>query len=101
MKRLLITGASGMLGGEILVRADSMWNAVGACHRTPRKDMLQLDFVHPDELEQKITQQPFTHIIHCAAIRNPDYCLKNPEETESVNVRGSRVIAKAVMGTGN
>ena len=100
MKRLLITGASGMLGGEIFARATSEWNAVGACHRTAHDGLLQLNFARPDELEQKITEQSFTHIIHCAAIRDPDVCLKHPEEAALVNVQGSRRIAQAAQTLG-
>ncbi|MDP6526479.1 MAG: SDR family oxidoreductase [Kiritimatiellia bacterium] len=97
MKKLLITGASGMLGGEILRRTNASMNVVGACHRSPREGLLQLDFERPDHVKAAIQESGFTHIIHCAAIRDPDYCLKHPEETDMVNVRASRVIAEAAQ----
>ena len=100
MKRLLITGASGMLGGTLFACADPAWNACGACHRGPRDGLLQLDFNRPDETQAAIVAGGFTHIIHCAAIRDPDYCLTHPEETEITNVLGSRLVAGAAQTLG-
>lgn len=89
-----------MLGREIVRHADATWNAVGACHRTPREDLLQLDFGRPDEVIARIVEGAFTHIVHCAAIRDPDYCLAHPDETEATNVRGSITVATAAQALG-
>ena len=100
MNKLLITGASGMLGGEILKKAGADMNVVGACHRSPCEGLLQLDFEQPDRVKAAIREGGFSHIIHCAAIRDPDYCLKHPEETDIVNVRASRIITEAAQAAG-
>jgi dTDP-4-dehydrorhamnose reductase len=100
VKKLLITGASGMLGGAFMREADASWHVVGACHRAPCEGLLQLDFTKPDVVSRAVREGGFSHIVHCSAIRDPDYCLAHPEEMELANTGASRMVAEAAQATG-
>ena len=62
MRRVLVTGAAGMLGSELLAQAPAGTEAVGT-------DLVSgVDLAEPAAVERLFREQgPFTGVIHCAA----------------------------------
>ncbi|MFW5857175.1 MAG: dTDP-4-dehydrorhamnose reductase family protein, partial [Planctomycetota bacterium] len=100
MTRLLVTGASGLLGGCVLRQANDAWQALGTAHRRTREGLVPLDIRNADAVAGLVRTEGVTHIVHCAALRSPDYCIEHPDEAEDVNVDGTRNVAAAARAVG-
>ena len=88
MKKVLITGASGMLGTTLVDKWQGKFN-VYATDRDNFKNNPARNFYLFDLLNQTYDEllewaRPDV-IVHCAAITNVDYCEEHPEETMTVN----------------
>lgn len=90
MKRLLITGGSGLVGSHLISLAQKRYQV----HVMYNKNffLTEIIFSHQLDLVQISQIVPFLEtikpdiIIHTAAISNPDYCELHPDEAETVNV---------------
>ena len=94
-RRIVITGASGMLGGELMRELDGVigLNEIGlkraACDITDREALLKcMADAAPDV------------IIHLAAFTKVNECQRNPERAHAVNSQGSRNVADAANAAG-
>ncbi len=100
MASILVTGASGFIGGfiveEALKRKFSVWAGIrSGSSKKYLKDrkirFLELDFAHPNELHAQLsghkgTYSKFDYIIHCAGITK----CTNPNEFDLVNYLQTR-----------
>ncbi len=98
--KILVTGASGLVGGCVLRELADRHEAVGACYRQPAPGMLRLPLHEPGTAMRVLLQENFTHIVNCAGLRSPDYCLEHPEEAYQVNALAVEYLAKAANSTG-
>ena len=96
-KRLLVTGASGLLGYAICRQAMPAWEVYGVCHKgsiavegvTPiRADLT--DKVHLADCFKQARPQA---VIHAAALSQPNDCEQQPEVSEKINLRAAVEIA--------
>lgn len=96
-KRLLLTGASGLLGYAICRQAMPAWEVYGVCHKgsiavegvTPiRADLT--DKVHLADCFKQARPQA---VIHAAALSQPNDCEQQPEVSEKINLRAAVEIA--------
>jgi dTDP-4-dehydrorhamnose reductase len=95
---LVITGASGLLGANMLrTAADLSWEAVGICHRhmlrDPALQVVGLDLTDESATRKLLMDLRPHAIVHCAAATNVDWCEDNPEQAEAINVHASAVLA--------
>ena len=88
MKKILITGASGFVGGRIAEALKESHKIIAPRH----KDM---DIISEEETERFIAESNPDIILHLAAISNTGYCEEHPEESYLVNVTGVENLAKA------
>jgi len=96
MPRLLITGASGLLGGHLLHQARPGWQVLPLCHQHPMNDPAArpLDLKRSIELEASIEQFRPDVIIHAAANANLDDCERNREAATAVNADATATLAR-------
>lgn len=90
--KYLITGSRGQIGSSVKKKVD---DAIGL-------DLSGSDIeenISNVEVIGKIKDENPDVIVHCAAITDLDYAEKNPKIAESVNVEGTKNIAKAAEKT--
>jgi len=90
MKRVLITGASGLLGGNLLLLLPKEWELVGITHEYPlcggeNRTIVQVDLELDDVAILLKPFEPFDAIIHTAALTNVDACEKEKEKAMKMN----------------
>ncbi|HXD71487.1 MAG TPA: SDR family oxidoreductase [Gaiellales bacterium] len=91
-RRLLVTGGSGHLGGEVVRRArDAGWEAVGTSFRTPGG--VRLDVRDAEAVEALVAELAPACVVHTAYVQDgPD--------AWATNVAGAANVAAAAAGRG-
>jgi dTDP-4-dehydrorhamnose reductase len=104
MKRLLVTGASGLLGFNLALRESAHRDVTGVVHscalsRTPFQ-VLTADLTNLDTANRLLdTVQP-EGVIHCAAMADIDACEKQPEQAAQINAYVPGELAQACCKRG-
>jgi dTDP-4-dehydrorhamnose reductase len=94
MRRLLITGAGGQLGHDLVAAfADTSFAVTGRSHE-------QLDVSDRDAVLQAITALQPDAIVHAGAWTNVDGCELEPERAWAVNALGTRHVADGARRVG-
>ena len=87
---ILITGASGLLGANLLSLAHQQGReAVGLYHRhsiqLPGVKLLPVDLTDPAETEKIFQELSSAQVVHCAAATDVDWCEAHPYEADRLN----------------
>lgn len=93
MKKILITGSSGVLGSRLALYLKDKHELLLPTHS-------ELNISREDTLRVYIEENRPDVVLHCAALSNTWYCENHPEESHRVNVQGTVRIAKACKLTG-
>lgn len=103
MKKILITGGSGLLGSNIAKLAASKFKVYATYNKNPvsMKDVsfFQIDLTKEEQCAKMKKIRP-DFIIHCAALSNIDYCEDYPKETFDQNVLAGINIAEIARSIG-
>lgn len=108
MKRLLVTGVSGLLGSNLAYLAAGRFQvtgvlrgkrAVAAPGRTPF-EVITADLAAPGRIEQILEQVEPDAIIHCAAMTDVDRCEMAADEARQINARVPGWLARAAYKNG-
>lgn len=103
MKKILITGGSGLLGSNVAKFAVSGFDVYATYHknRISLKDVncIAIDLSQKENLE-RISEINPDLIVHCAALTNIDFCEENPQEAYTHNVLSSCNMAELAKKTG-
>ncbi|MFA6214851.1 MAG: SDR family oxidoreductase [Candidatus Micrarchaeia archaeon] len=97
--RIIITGASGLLGSNIALSARSKGHEVLGTYNSHKlrdnRHFFRFDLLEPTKhgASRIISFKPDC-IVHCAAITNLDFCENYPDLAMRVNVDGSRIMAQ-------
>lgn len=98
MQKLLITGASGFLGGNLAQIARTQWETHGFYHQQPIEiasvTLHQVDLTDIDRVTAAIDRIAPDAIIHTAAASNPNFCQQQPEVSHRINVIASQSLAQ-------
>ena len=98
MKKILITGASGFVGGLLITQAQKKYEV----HALFNKNQIHINNIHThqfdlsrvDQIEELLNEISPEVIIHTAAIANPDRCEDNTDTAIMVNVKATEQLAK-------
>lgn len=99
-KKLLITGASGYLGGTLVLQALSKFDIFAQFNQhkplIEQQNLHWIQFNLTDTTNVKDVVSKFRPdiVIHCAALSNVDTCEKNPELAFAVNSHSTQLIAE-------
>lgn len=101
-KRVLITGASGLLGANVALTASKKKDlevyATYKSHpvRINKCRTFYLDITHKKEVEQSVLKINPDFVIHTAALANVDHCQQYKKEAWILNVSGTENLVDAV-----
>lgn len=104
-KRVLVTGASGMLGHEIVraLQHDNRYEILGVSNSFPlvveNVKCIQTDLTIEENVNL-IFKKPFDIIIHCAALTDLSLCENNYNLAKAVNVETTRHLVNNIKNTG-
>jgi dTDP-4-dehydrorhamnose reductase len=99
MKKILITGSTGMLGSELIKffltigQFDVYSLGRKKIDYLPVEKQLLLNLIDIQNHKDKISSLQFDFIIHTAAITDLNYCEQNPEEAFLINSQITGVLA--------
>lgn len=98
MKRMIITGVTGLLGSSICTHATSEYDVFGVARNTgvisPKCTLLHLDLESREETVRHLDEARPDVIVHCAAMTDVDRCEANPEAAWKLHVEASRTLAE-------
>ena len=96
--KILVTGASGLLGSKIVERAneDGHYTFSGFYKNIPKLGQpVEYDLKNEMMVIEAIASIKPDVIFHCAALTNVDECESNNDLARKINVEGTKFIAKA------
>lgn len=87
--RILVTGASGLLGLNLALEAAKQHTVFGAVNSNPIKTkafkVLRANLLDPGALDRLLIQADPDWVIHCAALANIDACENDPALARQIN----------------
>jgi dTDP-4-dehydrorhamnose reductase len=97
--RILITGASGLLGANVALEAAALGHDVyGAANRTPLHTqdftVLTANLLETGEIDRLLEHTRPDWVIHCAALANLEDCEKDPETARRINSEIPGILAE-------
>jgi dTDP-4-dehydrorhamnose reductase len=102
--RLLVTGASGLLGLHLALAAAETHAVVAQAHTHPLHgvpfEVICTDLATPEAVQRLLDAAQPEAVIHCAALAFPDRCEENPALSELVNAALPGWLAQACVNAG-
>ena len=102
--RLLVTGASGFLGWNLVRLLPEDFQLTGTYCRNQMAstgaDTLRLDITDSASISQALQDKEFDVLVHAAALTSPDVCEKDPERALKTNVDGTAHLARWARDAG-
>lgn len=93
--KVLVTGAAGMLGPLVVRALRPLCEVQGACRACNPGGLLQFDLADRAAVLAAVREGGYTHVVNCAALRSPEYCLEHPEEAYRSNALAVEYLAEA------
>lgn len=88
--RLLVTGASGLLGLNLALDASSTSKVIGVDRHPPVAgpfQVIQADLLEPNAVHRILEESEPDAVIHCAAAADVDFCEHNPGLARETNAQ--------------
>ncbi len=102
--RILITGASGLLGLNLAMEATHRHTVFGTVNhhalKTDAFKVIQTDLLAPGAVERLLENTHPDWVIHCAALANLEACEANPLLAQKMNTDLPRTLARHVARSG-
>jgi dTDP-4-dehydrorhamnose reductase len=101
--RVLVTGASGLLGLNLALEAARRHTVFGVVHRHPLQTeafaVIEADLLEPGAIQRTLEQARPDWVIHCAALANVDACEGDPDLARRLNAElPGKLAAAATRG---
>jgi dTDP-4-dehydrorhamnose reductase len=97
--RLLVTGASGLLGAHLVLAAQRRCEVIAVCHQhSITRDGVRTevaDLTRPAEAHALLNRVRPEWVIHCAAEADVDRCERDPDRATLMNVEMAAHVAEA------
>ncbi len=104
MTRMLITGASGLLGANLFLELADRYEVIGVTHTArllhPRLDTRQADLAAPGVARRLIRDVRPEVVVHCAAATDVEACERDPGLAHRLNAEMAQGVARAAAETG-
>jgi dTDP-4-dehydrorhamnose reductase len=105
MTRVLVTGASGLLGASLsLLASEAGAEVVGTYHRheldLPGVRMVAADLLPPGAGEELVARERPEWVVHCAGGTDVDACEQDPRTAERLNRDLAQEVARASRSAG-
>jgi dTDP-4-dehydrorhamnose reductase len=97
--KVLVTGASGLLGSKVVARAEGHKVYPTHATRPTFQDSLRMDITNENDVEHAFSHIKPDVLIHTAAETNVDKCEKEREYARRVNADATRILAEACKRT--
>ena len=98
MRQILITGASGLIGGHAIMKAVSIYDVSATYCQHPFRmrnvHAVQMDLRNPDQMVRLVRTLKPDAILHAAAMTDVDGCEADPDLIDTVNHQASVVLAE-------
>lgn len=105
MAKLVVTGASGLLGSNLILEAAKMHDSTAICNTHPIQiegvEVVSTDLSLSENAMQVITEISPQWVIHCAAETDIDRCEIDPERAFRLNRDMPRWVAQATQASGS
>jgi dTDP-4-dehydrorhamnose reductase len=98
MKKLLVTGCSGMLGGNLVFALQGRYDLYGIYNTSANPELrqsFQLDLTDTDRLGDIVAEIRPDAVVHCAALTNVDACEDDYVLARRINALASRNLVEA------
>lgn len=96
-RRILITGASGLLGLNLALEASNDHEVIGQVNHhllhTEAFQTVQSDLLAPGEIQRLLDLTQPDWVVHCAALANIDACERDPQQAQQLNSEVPRFLA--------
>lgn len=86
--KILIIGASGLVGGRLYKDLKQTHQVIGTYNNFPLPGLTRLDITNKNEIEQLVKEAKPDWILHPAAYADVDGCEKNPDLCYKINWQG-------------
>ena len=93
--KVLLTGASGLLGRYLMARAPKDVQILPTFYQHPIDGGLCVDMTTPASIFYAFNKADPDVVIHCAGVSDVDACEKNPVFAEATNVTGTAWLCRA------
>ena len=96
MEKLLVIGASGLLGNKILHLGEDRYEAYGtySAHKPKISNAFKLDVTEKNNVSKLLGDVKPDVVIDTHALSNVDYCELHPEDAWKINVEGTKNVAE-------
>ncbi|MCP3128722.1 SDR family oxidoreductase [Shewanella sp. KJ2020] len=96
MAKIMVTGATGLLGRAVIKQLELTGHEVVATGFSRASDSVhRLDLTLPNAVADFVSHHSPQVIVHCAAERRPDVSEQNPQAALALNLSASQALAQA------
>lgn len=101
MKKMLITGISGLLGNNLALYFQDKFDILGLYHSN-KVELENIRTAHADiaspnsGLSRVVEEFQPDVVVHCASLTNIDFCESNRDLTSRINIEGTRIVVDSI-----